>query len=188
MPTRSIRPSAANGSAGGTLTTQQLCVAASVTRGALRLYEREGLIAAPPRTRSGYRNYPASEVERLTAIQQLKEVGFTLREIALLLGTRDHSGFDAGRLSELAREQLLLIDARIERLARVRRYVAAVAAGDAALINDPECRFLVDFLSAGGAKPTKASAAAVNAAAAAGATAARASAPAGPGAQAGAAR
>ena len=42
-----------------------------------------------------------------------------------------------------------MIDTRIARLAMVRSYMAAVAAGDTALIGDPECSFLLDFLSAG---------------------------------------
>ncbi len=132
-----------------TLATSALCAAAGVTRGVLRLYEREGLISPPTRTASGYRKYPAGEVLRLQAIRNLKEIGFKLREIALLLDEHDHGELDPVRLRELAREQLAVIDLRIARLEIVRGYMAAVAAGNTALIDDPECSFLVDFLSAG---------------------------------------
>jgi MerR family transcriptional regulator, copper efflux regulator len=131
-----------------TLNTSALCQAAGVTRGMLRLYETEGVIAAPGRTPAGYRAYPADTVARLLAVRQLKEIGFTLREIALLLAEHDDGEIDAARLQELAREQLVAIDLRIARLEVVRGYVAQVAAGDAALINDPECSFLVAFLQA----------------------------------------
>jgi DNA-binding transcriptional MerR regulator len=61
------------------LSSGALCQAAGVTRGVLRVYEREGLLGPPPRTAAGYRVYPADSVQRLLAIRQLKEVGFTLR-------------------------------------------------------------------------------------------------------------
>lgn len=132
-----------------TLSTSALCAAAGVTRGVLRLYEREGLIPPPKRTASGYRSYAAEEVLRLRAIRNLKEIGFTLKEIALLLDEHDHSRLDPVRLRELAQEQLGVIDTRIARLAMVRGYMAAVAAGDTALVSDPQCSFLLDFLAAG---------------------------------------
>lgn len=39
----------------------------------VRFYERQGLIPEPPRTPSGYRQYPADTVERLRFIQRAKE-------------------------------------------------------------------------------------------------------------------
>jgi DNA-binding transcriptional MerR regulator len=112
------------------LRTTALCRVAGVTRGQLRVYEREGLLDA-----------------RLLAIRQLKEVGFTLREIALLLAERDLGAITPARLKRMAREQLVEIDARIARLQVVREYVAAVAGGDVGVLDDPECRFLVRFLA-----------------------------------------
>jgi MerR family copper efflux transcriptional regulator len=131
------------------LSSGALCLAAGVTRGALRVYEREGLLGPPPRTAAGYRVYPADSVQRLLAIRQLKEVGFTLREIALLLAERDVGRFSPARVRKLAREQLGVIDQRIARLQVVREYVAAVTDGDLSVLNDPDCGFLLHFLSAG---------------------------------------
>jgi MerR family transcriptional regulator, copper efflux regulator len=131
------------------MTTAALCAAAQVTRGTLRLYESQGLIPPPKRSAAGYRHYPASEVLRLQAIRHLKEIGFTLKEIALLLDEREQGDLDPQRVRELARVQLLDIDARVARLQTVRRYVAMVADGDTDLIDDPDCNFLLDFLAAG---------------------------------------
>jgi DNA-binding transcriptional MerR regulator len=134
---------------GAALTTARLCAAASATRGMLRLYEAEGLLAPPGRSAAGYRHYPADTVDRVQAIRLLKELGFTLRDIALLLSERDGGALDAARLQALAAAQLTAIDARMARLALVRRYIAAVAAGDLAqLQDDAECQFLVDFMAA----------------------------------------
>jgi DNA-binding transcriptional MerR regulator len=135
-----------------------LCQAAGVTRGVLRVYEREGLLGPPPRTAAGYRVYPADSVQRLLAIRQLKEVGFTLREIALLLAERDVGRISPARVRKLAREQLGVIDQRIARLQVVREYAAAVAEGDLSVLDDPACGFLLHFLSAG-AGPAAAAAA-----------------------------
>jgi len=54
----------------------------------IRFYEREGLIEAPPRRESGYRQYPEETVQRLRFIKRAKDLGFTLREIRELLALR----------------------------------------------------------------------------------------------------
>ena len=51
----------------------------------VRFYERQGLIAPPPRTDSNYRIYPEEEVGRLKFIKRAKDLGFTLKEIKELL-------------------------------------------------------------------------------------------------------
>ncbi len=115
----------------------------------LRLYEREGLINPPQRSPAGYRHYENDTVDRVRAIRLLKELGFTLREIAVLLAESDDQPFDAPRMQALAAAQLKQIDDRMTRLALVRRYVEAVAAGDfSAVSGDADCHFLVDFLAA----------------------------------------
>jgi DNA-binding transcriptional MerR regulator len=75
-------------------TTSALCKATNVTRGQLRLYEDEGLIAPQSRTEAGYRQYGTDTVDLLKAILHLKELGFTLAEIALPLSNRDQGEID----------------------------------------------------------------------------------------------
>ncbi len=131
------------------LTTARLCAATGASRGMLRLYEAEGLLAAPRRSASGYRHFPADTIDRVRAIRLLKELGFTLRQVSLLLADADDGPFDAAKIQALALAQLVQIDARIARLTLVRQYLAAVAHGDAeSLMTDPDCRFLADFLAA----------------------------------------
>lgn len=137
------------------LTSGAVCAAAQVTRGQLRVYEREGLIPPPRRTTGGFRDYPADTVARLQAIRQLKEIGFSLSEIALLLAEGDAGALDELRLQALAREQLAAIDQRLANLKLVRRFVAAVAEGDMTALNDPECSFLVQFLASGARTPRR---------------------------------
>ncbi len=140
----------------GPLSSGAIQSAAQVSRGQLRVYEREGLIPPPQRTAGGYRQYPADTLQRLQAIRQLKEIGFSLGEIGLLLAEGDDGELDEARLQALAREQLAAIDARLANLKVVRRFVAAVAAGDMTALNDPECSFLVQFLASGARRGRKA--------------------------------
>ncbi|MBK7510250.1 MAG: MerR family transcriptional regulator [Comamonadaceae bacterium] len=129
-------------------TTSALCKAANVTRGQLRLYEDEGLIAPLSRTEAGYRQYGTDTVDRLKAIMHLKELGFTLAEIALLLSDRDQGELDEQAIVRLAGEVLSKIDERIAALQVIRAYVAPVALGDMSVLQDEDCNFLVQFMTA----------------------------------------
>jgi MerR family transcriptional regulator, copper efflux regulator len=134
--------------ASAVFTTARLCDAAGVTRAGLRLYEREGLLPEPQRTASGYRQFGEEAVTQLQAIRHLKELGFTLREIGWLLSERAQTGIEPGRLQALAQEQLQAVDQRIARLQVVRGYLEMAASGHLEQLNDPECAFLMNFLSA----------------------------------------
>jgi MerR family transcriptional regulator, copper efflux regulator len=54
----------------------------------LRYYEREGLVASPPRSVSNYRLYPEETVRRVQFIKRAQELGFSLKEIKELLSLR----------------------------------------------------------------------------------------------------
>lgn len=70
------------------LTIGKVAQRAQVGIETVRFYEREGLVDAPPRGPSGYRQYPESVVPRLRFIKRAKELGFTLKEIKELLSLR----------------------------------------------------------------------------------------------------
>ncbi|WP_439114942.1 MerR family transcriptional regulator [Hydrogenophaga sp.] len=136
-------------------TTSALCKAASVTRGQLRLYEEAGLIAPQSRTEAGYRQYGGDTLDRLKAIMHLKELGFTLAEIALLLAERDHGELDERAVQQLAGDVLSKIDKRIAGLQVIRGYVAPVAVGDMGVLQDEDCHFVVEFMTALSAAKTR---------------------------------
>lgn len=76
----------------------------------LRYYERRGLLAGPPRTSGGYRDYPASTVDLLVFIRRAQELGFTLDEVdeLLHLDAGGPDGCDAARgLAERRRADLV---------------------------------------------------------------------------------
>jgi len=67
------------------ITIGRLARAADVGVETIRFYEREGLLAPPARTASGYRLYSPKTAERLGFIRRAKALGFSLAEIRELL-------------------------------------------------------------------------------------------------------
>ncbi len=131
------------------LSTTEVCRQAKVTRGQLRLYERDGLLQAPIRSAAGYRRYHNDVLDRLKAIQGLKELGLTLSEIAGILSERDYVGLDTAKIKKKASDMLLKTELRIARLKVIKTYLEKWVAGGAEAINDPDCKFMTEFLVAG---------------------------------------
>jgi DNA-binding transcriptional MerR regulator len=101
----------------------QVASGAGVTVDTVRFYERRGLLPAPTRRPSGYREYPASTVERIRMARSLQHLGFTLDEIVDAL--RAHDAGTATCDTELWRVEAVLerIDAKIAELRHTRRLV-----------------------------------------------------------------
>ncbi len=70
------------------LTIGQLAKRSGIGIETVRFYERKGLVEEPPRTDSGYRQYPEDVVARIRFIRRAKELGFKLKEISELLSLR----------------------------------------------------------------------------------------------------
>jgi DNA-binding transcriptional MerR regulator len=98
----------------------QLAEAAGVSVQAIRFYERRGLLPAPPRLTSGYRDYPAETARTVLLIKQMQGLGFTLRELERfirLLESQPHNPAERRRCVE---SKLQSIDDQIERLRSMR--------------------------------------------------------------------
>ncbi len=76
------------------MTIGELASAAHVNIETIRYYEREGILPEPPRTPAGYRQYTEADRWRLAFIRRGKTLGFTLKEIAELLGAGKHRSVD----------------------------------------------------------------------------------------------
>ncbi len=70
------------------LTIGKVASQAGVGVETVRFYERQGLIAEPPRRASGYRQYPPETPARIRFVRRAKLLGFTLKEIKELLSLR----------------------------------------------------------------------------------------------------
>lgn len=103
-----------------TLLIGQVALQAGVGIGAVRLYERRGLIPAPRRTVSGYRQYPEDTVLRVRVIHAAKTLGFTLREMADLFSQLGPSGMSAATRNAVLDDKLRDVEARIRSLEHMR--------------------------------------------------------------------
>ena len=106
----------------------QLAKAAGVTAQTIRYYERRQLLAPPPRTGAGYREYPAETLARLRFIRHAQELGFGLDEIGELLSLRADAPSDCAAVEAKVRRAVEQIDGRVEELRRIRSALLDVAA------------------------------------------------------------
>jgi len=100
------------------LTIGRLAARAGVGVETIRYYQREGLIAEPPRPVRGYRRYPLASLARLRFIQRAKALGFSLAEIRELLVLGDGC---CGRTQALAERKLDLVRDKQHQLAAMAR-------------------------------------------------------------------
>src|SRR6266704_573222 len=95
------------------LRTAQVARQAGVNIETLRFYERQGILAEPPRRASGYREYPPETVSRVQFIKRAQELGFSLREIKELLDLTTVPRAKSGRVRQLAQAKVAEIDHKI---------------------------------------------------------------------------
>ena len=121
---------------GPALTIGELAAAARVNVETIRYYEREGILPEPPRSPSGYRQYSDDDRWRLAFIRRGKTLGFTLREIAELLGAGGKRS--VGETVRMAEHRLALLEQDLADIARtrdrLRRLLETCAAG-----SDTDC-------------------------------------------------
>lgn len=103
------------------MTIGRLAKRAGVNIDTVRYYERNGLLPEPARRASGYREYTASDLDRLLFVRRAKELGFTLAEIGELLSLTTRRDSDMRGVKRKAEERLEQVEFKIKELQRVRR-------------------------------------------------------------------
>jgi DNA-binding transcriptional MerR regulator len=91
-----------------------------LTPATIRYYERLGLLPAPERTPSGYRQYDEDVADRLRFIKGAQRFGLRLDEIRDLLDIQDHGQCPCGHTQELLRARAKEVDEEMRRLRRLR--------------------------------------------------------------------
>jgi DNA-binding transcriptional MerR regulator len=94
----------------------ELAEKAGVSPDTVRYYEKEGLLAEPSRTNSGYRQYDERAVERLHFIRGAQTLGLKLGDIKELLDIRDRGACPCGHTQQLLEKRVAEIDAEIREL------------------------------------------------------------------------
>ncbi len=86
----------------------------------IRFYEREGILNAPPRTRSNYRNYGPAEAATLIFIRRARDLGFSIPDIRELLELSNEDDRSCAAVDSLARAHLDQVERKIAALQLMR--------------------------------------------------------------------
>ncbi len=82
----------------------------------LYYYERIGLLPAPQRTPTGYRQFTEVDIERLQFIQRTKALGFRLKEIRQMLALREQRTLTCFTVYEQLQQKIVAIEAQMMQL------------------------------------------------------------------------
>jgi len=114
------------------LTIGKLAAAEGVGVETVRYYQRRGLLGQPERRGSGYREYSEADRSRLMFIRRARRLGFTLAEIADLLGPAEANS--ATEIARAAQLKLADVDRQVRELellrCRLRRLLHVCEHGD----------------------------------------------------------
>lgn len=120
----------------------EIAALAGVPTPTVRYYERRGLIARPPRARSGYRQYGRETADRLRFIKHAQALGFTLDEIEELLGLRVKDPASCEVVEAKSRAKILDVRRRIAELERLEAVLCGLADSCATRTRTAECPVL----------------------------------------------
>ena len=93
----------------------------------IRHYEKIGLVPAPPRRDSGYRDYSESDLHRLRFIANARDLGFPIEEIGTLLGLWSDTGRASADVKKLARARAEELHRKAAALEAMRRALLDLA-------------------------------------------------------------
>lgn len=108
------------------ITVGQLARAASVNVETVRYYQRIGLLPLPSRDYGSIRRYLADDLKRIRFIKRAQKLGFSLDEVALLLGLSD--GKHCAETKALAQTRLAVVEEKIADLAAIQSALKGLVA------------------------------------------------------------
>ncbi len=138
------------GKVGASLTIGKVAKQAGVGIETIRFYEREGIIAEPPRRESGYRVYDQEVVTRIRFIRRAKELGFSLKEISELMKLQVDPKANCSGVKKRTETKLLEIENKIRDLKRMQKILNEVASACVAAKPISDCPILKCFEGPGG--------------------------------------
>jgi DNA-binding transcriptional MerR regulator len=124
---------------------------ADVTVDTVRFYERVGVLPAPARTPSGYRDYQPDTVERIRFTRELQKIGFTLTDAVDALAAHDSGGATCDSERWRLDAALDRVEAKIAELTQLRSRI--VEARDACA--DGHCLFTTTSRAGGSPPPVR---------------------------------
>lgn len=106
----------------------QLAARTGVLVETIRYYERVGLIARAPRTKSGYRLYQPEHLRRLIFIRRCRALGFSINEIRSLINLSGHREQRCTIVTSMAEQHLAQVGAKRADLDRLDQALSALIA------------------------------------------------------------
>ncbi|RYC31342.1 Cu(I)-responsive transcriptional regulator [Lichenibacterium minor] len=128
--------------------------ASGVSPKMIRYYEAGGLIGTAARTASGYRQYTEADLRTLRFVRRTRDLGFSMEQIAQLLGLWRNEGRASADVKRLALSHVEALDAKAAALlemSRTLRRLAEVCQGDAAAA----CPIIDEFADGGDVRPSR---------------------------------
>lgn len=110
----------------------------------LRHYESLGLLGTVARTESGYRLYSAADVHTLRFIKRCRDLGFSMAEIAELVGLWQDRRRASSSVKKIAQKHMVELTARIDAMQSMQRTLTRLldcCHGD----DRPDCPILDDL-------------------------------------------
>ncbi|MDH5556374.1 MAG: Cu(I)-responsive transcriptional regulator [Alphaproteobacteria bacterium] len=98
----------------------QVAKRSGVSAKTIRYYESIGLIPEASRTDSGYRRYGDKDVETLRFIHHSRNLGFSVKDVGLLLDLWRDQKRASGDVKALALSHIEQVDRKIEELKKMR--------------------------------------------------------------------
>ena len=98
----------------------ELAQLAGVSTDTLRHYERKGLLKRARRSANGYREYLATDLDRVRLVRGALGIGFSLDELARILSVRDQGGAPCHRVRALAGAKLAEVENQLRELSMLR--------------------------------------------------------------------
>lgn len=115
--------------------------ATGVSAKMIRHYEQVGLLAAPRRTESGYRQYTGTEVHTLRFIRHARDLGFSIPEIGALVGLWQNRRRPSRQVKALAQAHIQDLEQKAQELLAMKatlEHLVQCCHGD----DRPECPIL----------------------------------------------
>ena len=104
----------------------EVAAKSGLSRKALRLYEKAGILPVPRRTGSGYRVYGPETLALLAFVAQARRLGFRLDEVKSIVTLKPSGRTPCSHVSDLVHMKLENIERALVDLAEVRGQLRAL--------------------------------------------------------------
>jgi Cd(II)/Pb(II)-responsive transcriptional regulator len=126
----------------------ELAKKAGVDVQTVRYYEREGLLAAPSRTASGYRAYGPEHLERLNFVRHCRSLDMPVAEIKRLIDLSGDARVSCDEVDGLVRAHLERVRAKRIALQHLESQLATLSAQCASGHRVADCGILGELIHA----------------------------------------